>query len=271
MGDTKKTAVRGQCIWITGASSGIGRSLAMMLCAQGNYVIVSARNDEKLQKMAQESHGKMATLPFDLAGGDATWADAARRLRELTDYLDLVICCAGICEYEDNLRFDPALYQRTFDVNLMGVIRTFNLSLPLLRRSAVRAQFAVLGSLSSIVGLPRAEAYGASKAALEYFMRSLKADLVHLPIDFTLVRPGFVDTALTQSNDFSMPMLMSPDNAAQVIIKGIGKRRFLVDFPLRLSWTLRLCAVFFPVWCRWVAPGITRIRKNHWQEIARRS
>lgn len=271
MSSADRSTVRGRCIWITGASSGIGRSLAMLLGSQGNYVIVSARDDKKLRKMARDSNGKMAILPFDLAGGDAAWEEAGKRLGDLTDYLDLVICCAGICEYEDNLRFDPSLYQRTFNINMMGVVRAFNLSLPLLRRSAVRAQFAAVGSLSSIVGLPRAEAYGASKAALDYFMRSLKADLVHLPIDITLVRPGFVDTALTKSNDFTMPLLMSPDNAAQMIIKGIGKRRFLVDFPLRVSWSLRLCALFFPAWCRWVAPGISRIRKSHWQDIARRS
>lgn len=242
----------------------------MQLCSQGNYVIVSAAEDELLQKMAHASGGKMVTLSFDLTEGDAVWQEAKTRLRDLTDYLDLVICCADVCEYEDNLNFDPSLYQRAINTNLMTVIRAFNLSLPLLRRSAVRAQFAAVGSMSSMIALPRAEAYGASKAALEYFMRSLKADLIHLPIDFTLVRAGFVDTALTHAYDFELPRAMTPDKVAEIIIGGIGKRRFQVDVPLCSSWVLRFCALFFPAWCHWVAPRISRIRKDHWRQLSNR-
>lgn len=256
--------LRQNCIWITGASSGIGEALARQLCAMGNFVIVSARSRPRLQQLVLASGGRMSALPLDVTVDDAELAEAGARLRGITDYLDTVICCAGVCEYEDRLEFDPSLYRRVLDVNFLGVVKTLHLALPLLKKSRKSPRFVAIGSLTSALPLPRAEAYGASKAALEYFIRSLQTDTGHIPLRAVLVRPGFVATAMTESNDFAMPFLLRAEQAATIIIRELEKGRLLIDFPKRLSWPLRLAGLCFGLWRRWAAARITRIRAEHW-------
>lgn len=256
------------CIWITGASSGIGEALARQLSAMGNFVIVSARNHSRLQQLVLASGGRMSALPLDLADGEEAIQTAGERLRDITDYLDMVICCAGTCEYEDRLDFVPAMYQRVMEVNFLGVIKTLHLAMPLLKKSKKSPCVAAIGSLSSAVPFPRAEAYGASKAALEYFIKTLQTDTVHTPLRAVLVRPGFVATDMTQKNDFSMPFLMSPEKAASIIIDGLARGKSQIDFPRRLSWPLRLAGLCFGLWRRWVAPRLTRIRAENWTKLS---
>jgi short-subunit dehydrogenase len=252
--------ITGRCIWVTGASTGLGKALAEQLAAAGNYVIVSARSQTLLSELALKHPGKIKSLVLDLSH-NINLQDAAEKLKAITDYLDMVICAAGICEYEDNLQFDPNLYARNIDINFLGVVRALNLALPLLKQSQQRAHFVAISSLSTCVGFPRAEAYGASKAALNYFMHALKADTVNLPLDLTLIRPGFIATDLVKNNDFPMPFLMTPEQASTQVIKAIESRQFLVDFPRRLSWPLRFAGLFFSAWCKWFAPKITRLHK----------
>ena len=252
--------ISGRCVWIIGASSGLGRALAIALAESGNYVIASARSQTALAELALQHPGKIKILPLDV-GHQLDLENASLQLRNITDYLDMVICAAGICEYEDNLHFDPSMYERTIDINFLGVVRILHIALPLLKHAQHRAQFAAISSLSTCIGLPRAEAYGASKSALNYFMQSLRADLAKLPIDLSLIRPGFIATDLVKNNDFAMPFLMTPEQASTRIIKALTKRKFLVDFPKRLSWTLTLAGFFFNAWCKWVAPKLTRIHK----------
>lgn len=249
-----------RCIWITGASSGLGKALAQQLAEAGNFVIASARSASTLASLAAQYPGKIKTLPIDL-GRNLDLIETANQLREVTDYLDMVICAAGVCEYEDNLRFNPQMYERTFDINFLGVVRTLHIALPLLKNAQGRPQFAVVSSLSTCVGFPRAEAYGASKAALNYFMQSLRTDLSHLPLDLSLIRPGFISTQLVKHNDFPMPFMMSAEVASQYIIKHLAKRRFAIDFPRRLSWPLRFWGLFPSVWYKWIAPKLTRIHQ----------
>lgn len=252
--------ISGRCIWITGASSGLGRALAIQLAEAGNFVIASARSSSELAALATHYPGAIKSLPLNVSNA-IDLEKTATQLREITDYIDLVICAAGICRYEDNLSFNPSIYEEQMDVNFLGVVRTFKLALPLLKKSQARPHFAAVSSLSSCVGFPRAEAYGSSKAALNYFMQSLRVDFSQLPIDFSLIRPGFIATPLIHGNDFNMPAMMTPEAAAKQIIKNLVKRRFLIDFPKRLSWPLRLSGLFFNSWCRWVAPRITRIHQ----------
>lgn len=256
--------LKDHCIWITGASSGIGKALAQLLCERGNFVIVSARNHHALQQMAITASGRMCALPMDLTVAEDQLAPYRNRLQEITDYLDMVICCAGACEYEDTLDFDPVMYRRVFEVNFMGVIKTLHLAVPLLKKSTRVPRVVAIGSLSSTVPFPRAEAYGASKAALEYFIKSLQTDSVNIPLRATLVRPGFVATEMTSKNDFPMPYLLPAEKAASIIVEGIERGEAQIDFPRRLSWPLRFLGAFFGLWCRWIAPRVTRITADRW-------
>jgi short-subunit dehydrogenase len=252
--------INGRCIWITGASSGLGKALTIKLVEAGNFVIASARSESALADLAKQYPGKIKILPLDISKS-LNLKKATTEIREISDYVDMVICAAGICEYEDNLSFNPDMYERTLDVNFLGVVRCFNIALPLLKKSQFRPHFVAISSLSTCVGFPRAEAYGSSKAALNYFMQSLRADLSKIALDLSLVRPGFIATNLVAQNDFAMPFMMTPEAAAERIIKKLGARKFLIDFPLRLSWPLRIWGFFFSVWCKFIVPKLTRIHK----------
>jgi len=252
--------IKGRCIWITGASSGLGKALTIKLVEAGNFVIASARSESALADLAKQYPGKIKILPLDISRS-LNLKKAATEIREISDYLDMVICAAGICEYEDNLSFNPDMYERTLDVNFLGVVRSLNIALPLLKKSQLRPHFVAISSLSTCVGFPRAEAYGSSKAALNYFMQSLRADLSKIALDLSLVRPGFIATNLVAQNDFAMPFMMTPEVAAERIIKKLSARKFFIDFPLRLSWPLRAWGFFFSGWCKWIAPKLTRIHQ----------
>jgi NAD(P)-dependent dehydrogenase (short-subunit alcohol dehydrogenase family) len=250
--------ITGRCIWITGASSGLGKALAAQLAEGGNFVIASARSQSALADLVRLHPGKIKSLPMDVSH-NLDLKKTSTQLREITDYLDMVICAAGICEYEDDLSFNPDMYERTLDVNFLGVVRTLNIALPLLKKAQTRPHFVAISSLSTCVGFPRAEAYGSSKAALNYFMQSLRADLSKIALDLSLVRPGFIATNLVAQNDFAMPFMMTADVASRRIIHAVAKRKFFIDFPHRLSWPLTAWGFCFSAWCKWIAPKLTRI------------
>jgi len=241
-------------IWVTGAGRGIGRDMALQLSQRGNHVIASSRSEDELRALKLDSQGAIDVLPLDVADGVAM-TTAAKALIGLTGKLDLVIINAGACEYIDIARDEIEKTKRMIDVNFLGSIRTFDAALPLLRRSA-DARVVVVSSLSTVVAFGRAEAYGASKAALEYYFRAAEIDLKPLNIAVTVVRPGFIKTQLTAGNDFGMPFLMESEVAAQHILKGIERRKRLIAFPFQLRAILGLARCFSSTWYRHIAPGL---------------
>lgn len=252
------SGIHDKTLWITGASSGIGRALVLRLVQQNNFVIVSSRRFDALAELQRMAPNLIRILDCDLSDDEAM-PGVGRRLSDLTDHLDMVIACAGTCEYDDDLKLDVAMYRRVFDANFFALINTLRSALPLLAASRSPV-FAALGSLSSAVPFPRAEAYGSSKAALAYFLESVGADTSLTPLRVVHIRPGFVDTRLTQRNDFEMPFLMSPEQAAERIERGLCGAGHTIDFPKRLSWPLRFLGFFKSAWFRFCAPKMTRIR-----------
>ncbi|WHI49642.1 SDR family NAD(P)-dependent oxidoreductase [Microbulbifer sp. MLAF003] len=250
--------IRDKTVWVTGASSGIGRALALRLARHNNFVIASARRRETLVELQKCAPSRIQILDCDVADDNAMAAVPAR-LNEFIDHLDMVIACAGTCEYDNDLQLESAMYRRVFDANFFGVINTLRIALPLLSVSPAPI-FAALGSLSSVVPFPRAEAYGSSKAALDYFLASVRADSCHTNLKVVCIRPGFVDTPLTARNDFDMPFLISPERAAIYIESGLSKGKSVIDFPRRLSWPLRFFGFFRFIWFRFCTPRISRIR-----------
>ncbi|AOS98164.1 putative oxidoreductase [Microbulbifer aggregans] len=251
-------AIRDKTIWITGASSGIGKALALRLARNNNFIIVSSRGRDSLLELQKAAPKHIRVLDCDV-GDDAAMEEAGDRLASLTDHLDMVVACAGTCEYDDGLTLDVESYRRVFDANFFGVVNTLRQALPLLAHSK-KPVFAAVGSLSSVVGFPRAEAYGASKAALGYFLDSVRADTSRVCLQVVHIRPGFIDTPLTESNDFDMPFLMTPEAAAECIENGLERGKHVIDFPRRLSWPLRFLGFFRSLWFRVFAPRMTRIR-----------
>ncbi len=228
-----------QWIWVTGASTGIGQALARRLLTDGHRVVISARSEDKLEALAREFPEQCRPLTVDLTDRDAM-ASVADRLKAITPYLDAVVINAGTCEYIDVKQFDAAPFVPVMNINVIGSANTVELALPFLRQSPNRAQVVGVGSMVTVLPLTRSEAYGASKAAMEYFMHSLRVDLAPEGIDVTLVRPGFVKTPLTDRNDFDMPFLVEADTAADHIARGMAKRQRIIQFPWQLVWTMRL-------------------------------
>jgi len=244
-------------IWLTGASSGIGLDLAKALAADGHYVIASGRNESALAELKRLYPNHVACLAFDLTD-EEHWQGLSERLSSIVDQLDMVLIGAGVCEYVDSPQEPLALYRRVFEVNFFAAIKVFNIALPFLQRSDRPARVAGIGSLSAQAAFTRAQAYGASKSALEYWLECQRIDLKQKNIAVTVISPGFVDTPLTKNNDFAMPGMVSAEQAAHIIRDGLAKEKMYIRFPKRLYWPLRLARWLPGLWFGWLADRMQR-------------
>ena len=229
---------RSRRIWLTGASSGIGHALAIELLQQGHRLALSARSKAPLQALAQRFPHQVLVVSGDLTEAEQVTQIGKRILREW-GALDCAILNAGNCEYVEASQFEAALVERVLRANLLSAAYCIEAALPLLRRGD-EAQLVAVGSSVTYAPLSRAEAYGASKAGLRYLMETLRIDLAAEAISVTLVSPGFVDTPLTQKNDFPMPLRWSAQRAAQLIARRLPARPYEIAFPLPFMLVLRL-------------------------------
>lgn len=245
-------------IWITGAGSGIGRSLALLYAAQGHKVVISGRSVDKLQQVADDASslaGNIVPVAFDVTDTSGV-EQTTEQLSHYTEHLDLVILNAGTCEYIKNARLDPELFKRVMNTNFYGLINSINAALPLLQNAPDRPHLAGVCSLAAFIGFPRAEAYGASKAAARYLLHSVRTDYNNL-MDVTVINPGFVTTPMTAANDFPMPFEMKADEAAERILNALQMRPLEFNFPRRLTATLRVAQLFKGIWYKRISrkPG----------------
>ncbi len=228
---------------ITGASSGLGRALALEYAAQGFKVLAIARNLERLAdlvKVSAQANSPGHIIPLSLDVTDAVAVDACmQQITSMVPQLDLVVLNAGTCEYVDLPEWPMEAFQRTFALNFHAVATMVPKLLPLLQQ-ANAPKLAIVSSLAHYFPFTRAEAYGASKAALSYFTDSLRVDLAGSGLQVTLVEPGFIDTPLTQANDFAMPFMLKADDAAKRIATAVGNGALRYRFPKRLVLTLSL-------------------------------
>jgi short-subunit dehydrogenase len=217
-------------ILITGATSGIGLCLFEKYVARGDKVIACGRNEDKLALLSEEA---FATYLFDLINPN----DIEQQLNTLNE-LDMVILNAGDCQYIDDAKnFNGKLFADIITTNLTSLGWLLQFTLPKLRKGG---QLVLVSSSATILPFPRSEAYGASKAGMDYLANSLRLDLAEQSIDVTLVHPGFVKTPLTDKNDFEMPFLISSNEAAIRIISGVEKRKRYLHFPKRLTLLLKV-------------------------------
>ncbi len=218
-------------VLITGASSGIGKQLSQDYLQQGWSVVACGRDQERLRKLSDSD--QLDCRVFDTNDRDQT----RQALADLND-LDLVILNAGSCEYIDDAKqFDAELFDRVFSTNVMGTVNCLAALLPNLQQGS---QLAIVSSSVTFLPLTRAEAYGASKAALDYLTRTLAVDLDQQGISLSLIRPGFVDTPLTQLNDFPMPGRIGVEQASRIIRTGLEKKKKEINFPFVFIAVMRL-------------------------------
>ena len=225
-------------IWLTGASSGIGAALAEVLLQQGHRLALSARNAGALHALAERYPGQVLQAPGDLTDPEQVRA-IGERIGEHWGALDQAILNAGTCEYVDVQDFQAAMIERVMRANLFSAAHCVEAALPLLRQGE-RPHLVAVSSSVTFLPLPRAEAYGASKAALSYLFDTLRVDLAAEGIAVTLVSPGFVDTPLTQKNDFPMPMRWPVEKAARHIALKLDRQPYHIAFPGPFIAILRL-------------------------------
>ena len=220
----------GARVWVTGASSGIGAALVHELAARGCRVAASARRAEKLQELAAAAPGEVIAVPADVTDREAMMA-AAEAVRERFGAIDLAILNAANWDQFSVESWDTDVIRRHFDTNVLGMVHGIEAVLADMRRRRSGA-IAGMASVAGYRGLPRSEAYGATKAAEINMLESLRIDLRPLGIAVHTICPGFVRTDLTAKNTFPMPFMLEPDDAARRIVRGIEKGKAEVVFPL---------------------------------------
>ncbi len=235
---------------ITGASSGLGKALAIYYAELGWQVLAIARNQQRLDELHQ-LHSNIVPCAAEVTDVAAVSA-LFQRIHQTCSHIDVAILNAGTCEYVDFNNWSAGLFQRTFALNFHAVVDMVPQLLPLLQQSP-KPTLAIVSSLAHYFPFTRSEAYGASKAALTYFTDSLRVDLADTAIQVSLIEPGFVDTPLTAANDFKMPFLLSAEEAAARIGKSIAAGELRCRFPKRLVSSLLLLNCLPYTWRQRVA------------------
>ena len=216
-------------ILITGATSGIGKQLAKDYLLADHHVYAVGRDDEaltELQALGAE------TIDLDLMDREKV-VEAFEKI----DNVDLAICGAGMCEYLDMPNFDSEVFMKVMSVNMGTLSHAIEGVLPKLIAS--KGRLVGIGSASAYVPFARAEAYGSSKAAIHYLMKTLQISLAPHDVSVSLVVPGFVETPMTKQNDFPMPFIQTPAQASQDIRDGIESGHDVIEFPKKLTMPLK--------------------------------
>lgn len=225
-------------VWITGASSGIGRALALAYAARGARVAVTARSGAALDALAAASGGRIRAYAGDVTDGPAMAALVAAIETEMGP-IGVAILNAGIYVPVRASTLTVEDFARSFRVNLDGTVHCL---VPVLAHMGARGagQIALMASSAGFRGLPTSAAYGATKAGLINLAESLKFDTDNLGVDVRVITPGFVETPATDRNPFAMPALVGAEAAARRIIAGLDGRRFEITFPRRFTLVLKL-------------------------------
>ncbi|MFK7816473.1 MAG: SDR family NAD(P)-dependent oxidoreductase [Gammaproteobacteria bacterium] len=231
-------------IWVTGASSGIGRALVIMLSNIDCKIYISSRSEDNLHKtiaQCRDSNKKnIVVLAGDLTNKQVN-QEILKNIEQTSGKLDIAVLNAGSCEYVDINNFDSSLFERQIKTNFLSMVYGIEAALPLLKKS-VEAQLIGMSSTAAYLGLPRAEAYGATKAAIRNMFAALRVSLQAHKISSSVICPGFVETELTAKNDFDMPAMITAVKSAEYILNGIAKHKQEIHFPKRFSLTLKLIA-----------------------------
>ena len=220
-----------KAVWLVGASSGIGRATGSALHAQGAKVFVSARDAQALNSFVAEHPGAVA-LPLDAT--DAQALAAAAQTIEHMQPLDLVVYCAGFYQPLRATSYDLSVMLKHEQINYVGALNLLQAVLPqFLKRQS--GHISLISSVAGFSGLPQSLAYGPTKAALINLAEALYVDLRASKVGVSVINPGFVQTPLTAHNDFSMPALISPEQAACEIVRGWELGEFEIHFPKRFT------------------------------------
>jgi len=233
----------GKAVLITGASSGIGRGLALELARRGAKLGLVARRHELLQELAAEisaedNQAEVVLLPVDVQDQNAMRA-AGQRAADSFGHVDVLIANAGTGVTNAGAEFDAAKLADVINVNVIGAANSVAAVLPeMIARGA--GHLVVISSLAAYRGLPKSAAYCASKAAVSSMFESFRLDLEPRGINVTIIHPGFIRTPLTSGRKARLPWLMEVGEAANKILAAIEKRKKSYAFPWQLATLVRV-------------------------------
>ena len=231
----------GKKYWLVGASEGLGEALAHKLSASGVHLILSARSEDKLQTLADALPGRADVDPVDVSDSDSVKSAA-----DAVGDIDGVVQLAGVYWPFGASAWDADQATAMADINFTGAMRLMGAVVPKFVERGT-GHIVLTGSLSGFRGLPNAAAYTSSKAGVMTLAESLYADLHRTDIKVQLVNPGFIKTRLTDKNQFNMPFIMEPDEAAREFFEHMNTDSFKRSFPTVFSWVFR-GSQFLPDW-----------------------
>ncbi|MDB3887955.1 SDR family NAD(P)-dependent oxidoreductase [Candidatus Pelagibacter sp.] len=245
-------------IWITGASSGIGKALTIKFAENGWIVAASARRENLLNELKQINQN---IYPFPL---DVTEIEncklVAKKIIEQFNNIDICVFGTGMHDPKSEKRFNLDKIRKIMEVNYFGTMNSIN-SIYEYFSDKKNGQISIISSVAGYRGLPAAGAYCASKAALTSFAESLYFDMQMKNVRVSLISPGFIKTPMTDQNDFPMPMIKSPEFAANEIYKGLTvKKAFEIHFPKVFTYFLKFLQVLpSAIYFKLVAKGMKKI------------
>jgi short-subunit dehydrogenase len=240
--------------WVTGASTGIGREVAIQLAAAGVRVAASDRVVDKLEQLARDNPGIKA-YPLDVTDGPA-FAGVARSIETDLGPVDLAVLCAGVLHSMGAPNYDRDRALTSMDVNYNGVLRAISEVMPgMIGRKS--GHLAVVASVTGYRSFSDTAAYGPSKAALISLSETLRLDLERFGVLISVVNPGYVDTQITQSLTYERPAhMLTPAQAATHMIAGLEAKRYEITFPWQTVWPVKIMRFMPNSWFFWLSRKI---------------
>jgi len=228
-------------IWITGASSGIGKALSLKFANEGWIVAASARR-ENLLKELKELNENIHPFPLDVTNSNQCKA-VFENIKKKFDDIEISVFCTGMHDPKSEKEFNLDKIKEIMEVNYFGTMNSIN-SVYKYYSEKKNGQISIVSSVAGYRGLPAAGAYCASKSALTSFAESLHFEMKRKNIRISLVSPGFIKTPMTDKNEFPMPMIKSPEFAADQIYNGLIKSNsFEIHFPKLFTYIMKFLKI----------------------------
>ena len=245
-------------IWITGASSGIGKALAIKFANEGWKVAISARRENLLNEISK-SHDGIFPYPLDVTDSEKCKL-VFNNIKEKFKDIDISVFSTGIHDPKSEKSLNLDKVRQIMEVNFFGTVNSINAVCDYYKNKK-SGQISIVSSVAGYRGLPAAGAYCASKSALTSFTESLYFDMIKKNVDVKLISPGFIKTPMTDQNDFPMPMIKSPEFAANEIYKGLTeKKSFEIHFPKAFTFFLKFLQILpSSIYFKLVSKGMKKI------------
>ena len=228
-------------IWITGASSGIGKALAVKFANEGWKVAASARRENLLKELS-DKYSNIESFPLDVTDSNKCHS-VFKDILDKFDNIEICVFGTGIHDPKSEKQFNLEKIKKIMEVNFFGTMNSIN-SIYNYYKEKKSGQISIISSVAGYRGLPAAGAYCASKSALTSFAESLQFEMKRKNVRVSLVSPGFIKTPMTDQNDFPMPFIKSPEFAAEQIYLGLIKKRgFEIHFPKVFTYFLKFLRI----------------------------